>query len=256
VKLLFETDTIIEGHTYKQFYKYYDTKSSFTGIEYESKAHPEYLRSEGDLVYVWLDGLRKFTLLFDFGAEVGDQWEVDLPGWPIENKSKIKCTVKETGLDTINSLVLSWQMVEFYINEFYNYKDKIYRKFGPSAYAVFPWDEFYGRSDGHQLGNLAKYTDGGFEYTTSWLYACEESTYVIEESKMEQLKLFPNPVSDLLHIKNIDRISDIKIYNQIGEEVKCEMHYNQIDVSTLQSGIYFILMKGESDNKVLKFNKI
>ena len=40
----------------------------------------EYIYEDGDLIYWWNKDLEDFTLLYDFGADVGDEWEIN-GGW-------------------------------------------------------------------------------------------------------------------------------------------------------------------------------
>jgi hypothetical protein len=61
----------------------------------------------------------------------------------------------------------------------------------------------------------------------------------IEEEKMQDLNLFPNPASDIL---NFDQpLSDIKITDVSGKQVLfVGTTSNQINISDLEAGTYYI----------------
>lgn len=75
-----------------------------------------------------------------------------------------------------------------------------------------------------------------------------------------QLQLYPNPVSSELFIKGIQSTSNIidaKISSILGQSYSVKIDPNQnIDVSDLSNGIYFIQFTYQSKNRLLKFIKI
>ena len=55
------------------------------------------------------------------------------------------------------------------------------------------------------------------------------------------INIYPNPTSNILTIEGIDNIKSITIYDIVGNKVnKLEIYNNQVDVSTLSTGMYFI----------------
>ncbi|WOD42864.1 DUF4955 domain-containing protein [Hwangdonia lutea] len=81
------------------------------------------------------------------------------------------------------------------------------------------------------------------------------SQVFVAESKT--IKVFPNPVSDRLYIRVADnafKIHSVTLLNVMGKTVyKSEKAYDDIDVSQLPSGIYFLRLKdANSDNTVTK----
>jgi PKD repeat protein len=59
------------------------------------------------------------------------------------------------------------------------------------------------------------------------------------------VRLFPNPVSDLLEIRNLKTETSIKVYNTLGMAVSlptanCKLPTCFVDVSSLSAGIYFL----------------
>jgi hypothetical protein len=78
------------------------------------------------------------------------------------------------------------------------------------------------------------------------------STSILNQKKVDKIKLFPNPASDYLIIDNQSSESFyVKILNNIGQInsiVELEKGNNSIDLNGYDKGIYFIL----SDNYLLK----
>ncbi len=70
------------------------------------------------------------------------------------------------------------------------------------------------------------------------LSAC--STLDVEESKIRDFKIYPNPVSNILNVQSKDDIFKIEIYNPLGKLVKANLNSNSLNISNLPSGIYFV----------------
>jgi hypothetical protein len=82
----------------------------------------------------------------------------------------------------------------------------------------------------------------------------------IENNEIRNISIFPNPVSDILNIQNveIDAIRSISIFNNLSNlEQSITSGFNSINVSDLSAGVYFLQIEyinGESE--VHKFIKI
>jgi hypothetical protein len=72
-----------------------------------------------------------------------------------------------------------------------------------------------------------------------------------------EFSVFPNPTSGILNINAKFPIRSIRIYNVLGELVatKSGLVNDQIDVSSLQSGAYFLQLQVEGEMYTLKFIK-
>jgi hypothetical protein len=85
----------------------------------------------------------------------------------------------------------------------------------------------------------------------------------IAEENIDNLILFPNPTSTILHLENFgfaDETFDLQIVNLLGETVLKSFTdalqlKNGIDVSTLRNGLYFISLKNNKHNFNSKFLK-
>jgi len=71
-----------------------------------------------------------------------------------------------------------------------------------------------------------------------------QNTASIDETTEQEIKLFPNPVSDTLNIQFNGKIDQIAIYNLLGVEVLNKNGLEStIDMKSLKSGIYFIKLQ-------------
>ncbi len=82
----------------------------------------------------------------------------------------------------------------------------------------------------------------------------------VEDPSIDSIKLFPNPVKDMLSIstKN-DILKEIEIFNVLGEKVfysKLSSKTTKLDLSILKSGVYFATIKTERSNITKKIIKI
>ncbi|MBV7270315.1 T9SS type A sorting domain-containing protein [Winogradskyella luteola] len=79
---------------------------------------------------------------------------------------------------------------------------------------------------------------------------------VNDEPNIEQIKLYPNPASEKLMLKNINSDIPYSIYNILGQEVKKGIYESgkQINVVDLESGIYYLSL-GSGISEPLMFVK-
>ncbi|MDP2687967.1 MAG: T9SS type A sorting domain-containing protein [Aequorivita sp.] len=78
----------------------------------------------------------------------------------------------------------------------------------------------------------------------------------IEENTANLFSLYPNPTTGLLTINSSSKVSEITVYNNLGQLLFTSEEKKQIDISTLSEGIYFVKIKDQNGqietNKVLK----
>lgn len=79
-------------------------------------------------------------------------------------------------------------------------------------------------------------------------------TAVHEASFQQQLEVYPNPVSDVLYLKNLpSETVQYSIFNVLGQEVASGTTNGNISVAGLQNGVYFLQVKGEGILETTKF---
>ena len=90
------------------------------------------------------------------------------------------------------------------------------------------------------------------------LYIAEASdlTVGIDNSFSTELSIYPNPTNNTLFINNLPENSKIKVFDIFGKEVLNQENINnQIDVSGLQIGIYFMKIENKKGIFTEKFVK-
>ncbi len=78
----------------------------------------------------------------------------------------------------------------------------------------------------------------------------------VNENALLDISVFPSPTTGFLYIQSTIPITQIDVYNQLGQLVVSNNNKNTIDISSVSQGIYFIKVKDENGNigsqKVLK----
>ncbi|WP_394331777.1 T9SS type A sorting domain-containing protein [Chryseobacterium jejuense] len=67
--------------------------------------------------------------------------------------------------------------------------------------------------------------------------------------------LYPNPVTDLLHIKSKENVNKVEIYDISGRKMSADLNDNQVNVKNLNPGSYIINIetkKGKTTEKFIK----
>ena len=75
-----------------------------------------------------------------------------------------------------------------------------------------------------------------------------------ENALSQNIKLFPNPVTEKLFIEGLTE-ANVKVINLVGEMMIEKNNANSIDVSSLNSGIYFLQITSGNTQSVIKFIK-
>ena len=77
---------------------------------------------------------------------------------------------------------------------------------------------------------------------------------VHENTTKQPLEVYPNPVSDVLHLKDLPcEIVEYSIFNLMGQEVAAGLSSGTISVAGLEKGVYFLQVKGENFCETAKF---
>jgi len=87
---------------------------------------------------------------------------------------------------------------------------------------------------------------------------CEVTLLSIPENNTSDFSIHPNPVSEILHLKNLNSENySIKVYSMQGQLIKfINFSSEAVNVSELKAGIYFIeIITSEGNRQVQKFIK-
>lgn len=95
-------------------------------------------------------------------------------------------------------------------------------------------NQYYLTAETHTSGN-------------SSLYRFTEQVVGVDELTPSNNNIYPNPVSDFLHLK-FNNLKMVQLYNLSGIEIY-QSDKNIIDVSTFKKGIYIVKLTSKFDNK-------
>lgn len=78
-----------------------------------------------------------------------------------------------------------------------------------------------------------------------------------ENELTEMISVYPVPASEFITINTSLSIDSAKIINQLGQVVFTtnDLNLKKIDISTLENGVYSVLIKSENKSKTLRFIK-
>ena len=88
----------------------------------------------------------------------------------------------------------------------------------------------------------------------TWASFSEDCNLGVEDNVLNDFSLYPNPAHDVLNIESQQEIETVKIYNLQGQLIK-EVSTNSIDVSNLNTGLYFVQVTIEGKSITKKFIK-
>jgi len=94
---------------------------------------------------------------------------------------------------------------------------------------------------------------GGFSInaTTGGIYKWDASTYLKPVSEIQNLQIYPNPVSNFINIKSNKEITKIEIFNSIGQSIISEKYYQNelmLNIGSLKQGIYLLKIYDKNGN--------
>lgn len=226
-----------------------------TMYDKEQWTDQQYIYEDGDKIYWWNNDLEDFTLLYDFGAEVGDEWEIN-GGW-------FTITVHVDEAHTVT------------------YKSQTYRILSVSdaSYGLFTGDIICGI--GHQksffppspiakdyeVDGLRCFWQGGELVLTMGEEDCDAVYYEyhdVDENPEVTFTVYPNPTNGLLYVETRHATSsqEYRITNLLGQTVwsstslrAVAKQSNQnssitIDVSKFPAGLYFLTI-GDQTQKII-----
>lgn len=68
----------------------------------------------------------------------------------------------------------------------------------------------------------------------------------IEENITNLFSIYPNPTNGIFNINSNSTITEIAVYNNLGQLLFTSEENNQVDISALSEGIYFVKIKDEN----------
>jgi hypothetical protein len=78
-------------------------------------------------------------------------------------------------------------------------------------------------------------------------------TLSTEETELTNVAIYPNPTSDFLEIQGITTIKGLEVYSIQGKRISISLESTtRINVSSLQSGIYFLKVTDDQNRSIVR----
>ena len=203
----------------------------------------EYIYEEYNKVYWWNKTLGEFTTLYDFGAEVGDEWEI------------------KVGTQTIPVHVDAAQTVTYKSQEYkmlsISDPDDIFT--GDIICGIGHLTSFFPEklmNKGYRVEGIRCFWQDGELVYQNGDQDCDEiyeqHHLGVDEIDAENgFTIYPNPSHDVLFVLSENINSEYRITNTIGQTImngNITSENQMIDVSSLPKGIYFITLTNKTPN--------
>ena len=207
----------------------------------------EYVYEENGEVYWWNKELQAFTLLYDFSAEEGDEWEI------------------KVGLETI---VIRVYEMETYMIDGIPYKRMTIGDVGNlfsgtlistigHLTSFFP-ENLMTRGKGYRVEGMRCYWLNGDLMLKLGEKDCDEIYnqyhFGLDETDDAAFAVYPNPATGVLYVETSLTEQTYRITNLMGQTLlqgKITTETQQIDISNLSTGMYFFNV-GEQTVKFVK----
>lgn len=69
------------------------------------------------------------------------------------------------------------------------------------------------------------------------------------------IKVYPNPVSDILTVQTHEMISEVNLFNLVGQKIDISWQNNQIDMTSLAKGNYILIINIDGISRNIKITK-
>lgn len=206
-----------------------------------------YTYEENSKVYFLING--KFSMGYDFGAQVGDTIKLQSDVFNCDSVSPI--IVDSIKWINVNGVQLKEQFVSYkLLSKRYNNQkisEAFTEKIGYYKDLIYHPDYYIG--DSFVYPYLRCYQDQSISYISELWQArypnasCDALITAIDEKVSNHMvKIYPNPTNGIIHIETNDDISTLAIYDSRGSKTKYYLndHRSSADLSSLPGGLYFI----------------
>lgn len=208
----------------------------------------EIIYQEDKKIFYYNEPDSAFHLLYDFGKQVGESWNMEIRS---ENQEPDTFVMTVTGIENIviNGVSLKAFRVTAHNPEpQYYYFDTggneaiIYEKIG-AASQFFPWT--FQVCDGTYINPLRCYDDSEVgHYDTGAAPYCDYTPVFNIPDQDSRVLVFPNPAASYLHIRGTGKFEvaklEVTLWNALGQKVQSGVLLNDSDWSLngLPAGIY------------------
>ena len=216
---------------------------------YDKEGHTEttheYIKEEDNKVYWWNKAIQEFTILYDYDAEEGDEWEIKVGQESItvhvdhvsvleyEGESYKMLSISDAGSMFDGDIICGIGHTTSFFPERLMNQGKDYDVDGLRCY----W-----------LGEVLVYHNGDEDCD-----AIHSSFTSIGDANTDGFWLYPNPTDGLLHIVGLPQCdsptgqTEYRITNLMGQTLLTGiLNGETIDISALSNGVYLLKIKNST----------
>ena len=271
IKMVAEKDTVIDGYDCIKLAREEHWHNLEFGGLFSAPLPPLFLSQVGDTVTLYWNGA--FYKLFDFGAEIGDTWNVaGSPGVCPEDYGTV--VVVDKGVDTINGIPLRFVTTKDLPDSYWGFGGsmhgtlsgavKIVERIGPMGYML---PEQRCEFDNTEGGPLRCYIDdevGELHFSTYFPdrycdYISDTYQSVDNLEANDRVSVFPNPCTEKLHLFfNEVSIHQITVFDNTGRTVQgCNVKGKEaeLNLGALTPGLYCVTVCDGTKTLTIKIFK-
>ena len=264
VKMVSAGDTMVNGQPCTRL----ERTGSYFNLIYQYEVYdtlPElYTYEDQGVVWMFDPGSNAFDTLYNFNASPGDQWQLlAMPGPPTCSTSSYY-TVLDTGTMVVSGFSLRWLSVDVtFVLELDNdtmiFADTLVESIGSLHSYMLPHDACNGMLDWSEGGNLRCYSDDSITYMHDTSQDCEFTVGIGEHAIQQDLKIYPNPGSELLHVGSAKSGKvEVRVLDSTGRQVLSSKGFTgsmELNTSGLLSGVYLIEICTNQGRQTIKWAK-
>ena len=247
-------DTTIQGKPCRILHK--------SAVTCDVRLANEYMYSDSGKVFFFDNSRSKFQMLFNINAAISTSWVIyfrDLP-----NNDSVVVKVDSVFTTTINGIVLKEIHVSYpNCSSPWNIEGsgRIIENIGDTYY-MFPWVS--GVCDDDFGGPLRCYDDPVIgHYETGMAPSCDFRNVAINEKRLNEVKIYPNPVTRAVTIETANEPNPGKDYVEIDDLFGREIFVTSlsgtnsfVDLSQQPLGVYLLKIHFKDSVSIKKIIKI
>ena len=195
------------------------------------------------------------------GGDFGDQ--VTIPVLMVSDVTGAAIIAELEAGNTVNSTMFltdynSYAFIKVFNSDFSVLKD-VYAPLVAGTDFSFTFDDIDDTDAFVQYGfGIAGINANPADEATLGSVVVTTNSLAVSDFNAINVSLFPNPTSDNITIESDKHITDVLIYNTLGQTVKSaspQATNFSVETSYLNSGVYFVNLKTDTASKTLKFIK-
>ena len=247
IKIKVAADTLFAGKNAKVFSYTYESPNA---LPCPNSVDTTLLAQQADSLFFYENGT--WQLLVDFNASIADTFSYNIA---VSNGNQaivrtIIARVDSVRIDSYNGNNLrSLYLRQTNTAGGYNFHDGWITEVIGHEYALLPWVNSSCAFASNYIYGIRCYSDsiiGNIQFTP---FSCQAVTTSLKklQNRKHDLILYPNPTTETLFISDAKKITQIRILDQSGRQVKqWDNPRNKLNIGELPSGLYFISLQTQT----------